>query len=294
MKWLPVDSLLWPLLLLASIGATKAQDFVWPVQNPVVTQQYGERDSNRGEKWSLDYKSGRSTHTGVDLVSSSSLEVNPTANGTVAKIIDYASSNPKAHTGRTVIIQHDNGKYSLYGHLASINATLSESDIVTTATVLGKMGEMGKYEGSGYNNLYAYPSHLHFEIKDQPNITDETEKHPGYTPGHPDLYGYHDPREYIREKTADDSGVGTLPKPLALTHSLLPVGATVSAQNIAGADYDGQNVGITSSYIPPDLPQQRGAWTVWKIGFGETVVATKMIQVDGKRGQFFHIDKLPN
>ena len=64
-----VASLLWPLLLFCSICATKAQDFVWPVQNPVVTQQYGERDSLRKEDpdpkkaLSQNYKSGCSTHT---------------------------------------------------------------------------------------------------------------------------------------------------------------------------------------------------------------------------------------
>lgn len=51
----------------------------------------------------------------------------------------------------------------------------------------------------------SFGTHVHFEIKDNPALGNIADDHDywGYTPGHPDLYHYHDPRDCVQGISVD-------------------------------------------------------------------------------------------
>ncbi len=85
-------------------------------------------------------------HMGVDLLSGTSDEVRPAKVGKVVMAHEYQEY------GNTVIIRHDRGIETLYGHLASIS--VKEGQDVDADTVIGMVGNTGSSTGK----------HLHFEI----------------------------------------------------------------------------------------------------------------------------------
>jgi murein DD-endopeptidase MepM/ murein hydrolase activator NlpD len=85
-------------------------------------------------------------HAGVDLVPHSDDRVYPTKAGKVV----LARMN--GGYGNTVVVRHDRGIESLYGHLDRID--VAEGDEVDIKTVLGLVGNTGASTGK----------HLHFEI----------------------------------------------------------------------------------------------------------------------------------
>jgi murein DD-endopeptidase MepM/ murein hydrolase activator NlpD len=134
-------------------------------------------------------------HTGADVTGSGSaytVAVRAAADGWLEKRVPYTSSRG---LGNTVILRHANGRYSLYGHLDSFNLNLSIGQFVIQGTQLGIMGNSADVPRDTFG------IHVHFEIKDNPtlgNISDSAGVgYVGYTPGHPDLYAYHDPRLII-------------------------------------------------------------------------------------------------
>ncbi|MGN6153241.1 MAG: peptidoglycan-binding protein, partial [Lysobacteraceae bacterium] len=62
--------------------------------------------------------------------------------------------------GNTVVIQHDNGLQTLYGHLNSRSAEVGQR--VTENTVIGTMGRSGNTPSQG-------DTHLHFEVRENSN-----------------------------------------------------------------------------------------------------------------------------
>jgi murein DD-endopeptidase MepM/ murein hydrolase activator NlpD len=90
-----------------------------------------------GENWYLDFD-GNSAGAPVYAV----------ADGTVV----YADSD---YPGRVVIIQHDGGIYSMYGHL-DYDLLVGYGDAVTRGQMIGRV--LNKTDGRS-------PSHIHFEIR---------------------------------------------------------------------------------------------------------------------------------
>ena len=98
--------------------------------------------------------------------------------------------------GSNLIVEHEleTGEkvYSSYSHLASIAEGLNEGDTVEKGQVLGIMG------GSGYGRPDYWGVHLHFELKDLPvPYSPSGGPYWGYTPTHPNQFGYHDPDAFI-------------------------------------------------------------------------------------------------
>ncbi|MBB6735428.1 M23 family metallopeptidase [Cohnella zeiphila] len=104
--------------------------FAWPVSGHKITSYYGTR-------W------GR-MHKGLDIVGNRN--VMAADNGTVEFV------GQKTGYGNCIIINHNNGFETLYGHLKSFN--VKEGQVVSKGDVLGIMGETGDATGI----------HLHFEI----------------------------------------------------------------------------------------------------------------------------------
>ena len=91
-------------------------------------------------------------HKGVDIGESNGTAIYPVRNGTVTT----ADSNPDSSEGRYVIINHNDGYFSIYMHLSSVNVSVGQT--VTVNTKIGAVG--GSVYGS--NSYYAY--HLHLGI----------------------------------------------------------------------------------------------------------------------------------
>ena len=90
-------------------------------------------------------------HSGVDLASVEGKKVHAARWGSIA----YADANEDF--GNTVVIKHEIGYYTLYGHLQEILVEVDEN--VESGQVIGKVGSTGRTTGP----------HLHFEIRREKN-----------------------------------------------------------------------------------------------------------------------------
>lgn len=110
-----------------------------PLEEYVITSDFGIR------KHPIDNKP--SLHAGIDLIPLSnkdSVRVVKPGRVTVARY--------NGHMGNTVIVRHDRGLETLYGHLDKI--FVKEGQEVAEDTVLGTVGNTGQSTGK----------HLHFEV----------------------------------------------------------------------------------------------------------------------------------
>lgn len=105
--------------------------FMYPVHSASLTSGYGYR-------WGT-------THKGLDMVSS-----NKTIMASDEGVVEFAGW--KNGYGNAVIINHNNGFKTLYGHMSKV--TVDEGDIVEQGASIGVMGSTGNSTGT----------HLHFEI----------------------------------------------------------------------------------------------------------------------------------
>lgn len=106
-------------------------DFAWPVSGAKLTSSFGQR-------W------GR-THKGIDLVSS-----NKSILSADDGIVIFAGT--KSGYGNAIIVDHQNGYQTLYGHLSKIS--VEKGQTVEKGSKIGVMGNTGRSTGT----------HLHFEI----------------------------------------------------------------------------------------------------------------------------------
>ena len=120
------------------------QDSVLPIVPPIdgyVTQ---------GLKLSEDSE----THNGIDIAAAYGAKIKSPANGMVV------FAGKKVETGNTIILAHDFGFYTIYGHNDS--NWVDERDIVTIGQTIGTVGDTGESDGP----------HLHFEIWKNNRILD--------------------------------------------------------------------------------------------------------------------------
>ena len=157
--------------------------FVWPVNDPAISQHYA-------------IESGRGYHTGIDMYSSSGdLTIRSAAAGT-ARVIPNGTlkstlncPNNNHCMGNVVIVDHGNRLFTLYAHLDEI--TISDEEDVAAGQQIGVMGNTGA-EDTGV--------HLHFELRLWNvigNLDDDKGKKWGYTLSLPNLWGYLNPYPYL-------------------------------------------------------------------------------------------------
>jgi murein DD-endopeptidase MepM/ murein hydrolase activator NlpD len=118
---------------------TAASGFSAPVDAAMSTPYH-----QSGSSWSSGY------HTGVDFAASTGTTVKSVANGTVV------SAGWAGAYGNQVVIQHEDGRYSQYGHLSSLSVSAGES--VSAGQQIGAVGSTGNSTGP----------HLHFEVRTGP------------------------------------------------------------------------------------------------------------------------------
>lgn len=117
----------------------------WPVANPFVTQQFG-KTAYSGRL----YVSG--THNGIDLRAPLGTSVMAAADGVV---LDTGDTDPVcrgASYGKWVLIKHDNGLATVYGHLSLIKVAAGQR--VATGNLIAYSGQSG----------YATGPHVHLSV----------------------------------------------------------------------------------------------------------------------------------
>lgn len=154
----------WPI---GSIETTVVDGKEYAIGEPEetrITSYFGYRDAvinSSGNKiagnenhGALDIANSRGAGVTNVIASRSGVVVYPTKN----KRIDYPNvqnCSPFMGYGNYVIIQHDDGNYTLYAHLSPNTITVREGDTVDQGQVIAKMGTSGCSTGP----------HLHFEFR---------------------------------------------------------------------------------------------------------------------------------
>ncbi|MDD2585139.1 MAG: M23 family metallopeptidase [Syntrophomonadaceae bacterium] len=115
-----------------SRGLSSATSYAWPLVG-TITSKYGWRSSG--------------FHHGLDIAGDIGDPVKASADGIVS------CSESKAVYGRTVIIDHRDGRQTLYAHLQKANVIKGQK--VRKGQTIGNVGITGRTTGP----------HLHFEIK---------------------------------------------------------------------------------------------------------------------------------
>lgn len=112
------------------------------------------------------YPSGRK-HTGVDFGIPTGTPVGAAISGTVAQVNDSGSKG----YGRHVIVQGDNGKWFVYGHLSQ--PKVSKGQHVDAGNLIGLSGNTGNSTGP----------HLHFEARNNSRYGSDISPYPYITNG---------------------------------------------------------------------------------------------------------------
>jgi len=117
--------------------------WLWPTDSGYrITSRYG---------WRTDpVFGGRSFHYGLDISGLGyGANIYASNNGTVHNI-DYSPTG----FGNYVVINHNNGYYTLYAHMQKVAPKLKKGDTVSRGQIIGFIGSTGKSTGP----------HVHFEV----------------------------------------------------------------------------------------------------------------------------------
>lgn len=106
--------------------------FAWPAVGGYIS-------SHMGHRW------GRQ-HEGIDIARPSNYTIKASDNGVVVKAERHST------LGNYVMIDHNNGYKTVYGHMSKISVSVGQT--VAQGTALGVMGSTGRSTGT----------HLHFEV----------------------------------------------------------------------------------------------------------------------------------
>lgn len=127
----------------SSIPSRGSGVLAWPLKDIRITQYFGATsDSVRL------YKTG--THNGVDFAAVTGTSVHAALDGVVLATNEIVAN--MCQYGKWVLIKHNNGLTTLYGHLSAVNVTKGQA--VKTGQIIGYSGSTG----------YATGPHLHFTV----------------------------------------------------------------------------------------------------------------------------------
>ncbi len=136
---------------MAKPGTVTGSGFIWPSYTKWLTSYYGPRYLELYGYWR--------NHAGVDIGARYGSEIWAAQAGTVI------TANWYGGYGKCVMVMHDNGYTTVYGHMSSIAVYTGQT--VAQGQVLGYVGSTGNSTGP----------HLHFEIRSNadPNTTYDPE-----------------------------------------------------------------------------------------------------------------------
>jgi len=157
-----------------SMKSGSSNSYWWPIGSTETTESNGKIMAS-GEPESISYGSGyglrvdpvtgeaNKKHNGLDIDGvENSTNIIAVKSGTVVSIIDDNGGNCVVGNkscgggfGNFVILQHTDGNYTVYAHMAQGSIVVKSGDTVDQGQVLGKVGNTGKSTGA----------HLHFEVR---------------------------------------------------------------------------------------------------------------------------------
>lgn len=128
------------------IPTAKTGVLAWPINPHTITQYFG----NTAFAQSGAYNG--SGHNGIDLGAPIGTPITSAGVGIVQGTGDTDQACPNASFGKWILIKHNNGLSTLYGHLSVIKVSAGEQ--VQTGSVIGYSGNTG----------YSTGPHLHFTV----------------------------------------------------------------------------------------------------------------------------------
>lgn len=132
----------------SSLPAVGSGVLAWPVDNPVITQYFGNTDF--ATKNPQVYHGGG--HNGIDFRASLGTPVKAARSGIVIGIGDTDSQCTGVSYGKWVLIKHDNNLSTLYAHFSLIKVSSGQN--VAKGEIIGYSGSTG----------YVTGPHLHFAV----------------------------------------------------------------------------------------------------------------------------------
>lgn len=101
-------------------------------------------------------------HNGIDIVNQGYTlgYITAHSDGVVVGCRNNCNGFEKGSYGNYVKIKHDNGYYTLYGHMAYNTVRVSVGQRVSKGEILGYMGNTG----------YSFGGHLHFEVRNPSDV----------------------------------------------------------------------------------------------------------------------------
>jgi len=140
---------------------------LWPIPRATITQGFGPTPY----VFEASYAGCPQFHTGIDLAVPLGTPVFAAADGVVALARPMADSGGQlVGYGNYVIIQHDAGLKTLYGHLLTIG--VKEGDMVHRGQLIGLVGSTGNSTGP----------HTHFEVRIENSPVDPIQMLPDLAP----------------------------------------------------------------------------------------------------------------
>lgn len=241
-------------------GAT----WYWPLHGFTSTSSaYSKITSSYG------YRGGsyKAYHKGMDIGASKGTAVYPTRNGTVSTIHNSTSGS----AGRYIIINHNDGYFSIYMHLSSIN--ISQGQSVDVNTQIGAVG------GSGYGNESKYANHLHIGIHYGSSFDWQCNVNPCPS-------GYTRIGSSMQESAGGYSiGNATISYSVNVAGSEIPTITDSQAPIIS--NLNASNVNGSAFTISCDLSDNVGVTRVWLNIYGPG--GSKGYEVSASNGYFSHI-----
>lgn len=119
--------------VLMPVFASRSKAYYWPLEGEI-TSRFGPR--------------GRGFHSGLDIAADSGSLIYAAAAGYVVE-----SGWKNDAYGYTVMLEHDNGRHTLYGHCSAL--LVSAGDTVRRGQSIAQVGSTGNSTGA----------HLHFELR---------------------------------------------------------------------------------------------------------------------------------
>lgn len=111
-----------------------------------ITSKFGQQEAFR-----------KAPHSGIDISAKEGEPLYSIKQGTI-RMEDYGNVN----AGKTVFVQWEDGKVSIYGHLSKFAENLKDGDVVQKGQLIGYAGNTGHSTGS----------HLHFAVKENGRAID--------------------------------------------------------------------------------------------------------------------------
>lgn len=147
----------------APAQTVEAGNYLWPVggNGGKISALPYSAVTNLGYPYYTSYYG----HKGLDIAAAYGTPIYAAGTGTIVTIKQLTNGY-----GNYIVIQHDDGKQTLYGHMSSFSSTVYVGKRVTMGECIGYVGSTG----------YSTGNHLHFEVL----INGKAQYPPDYLPAH--------------------------------------------------------------------------------------------------------------